>query len=44
MTPLIDPSRVETRPKLKDVLAEEAKVDQEELYQLAWQTLVKEKL
>ncbi|NLY72838.1 MAG: tRNA 4-thiouridine(8) synthase ThiI [Tissierellia bacterium] len=38
------PSRVETRPKLKDVLAEEAKVDQEELYQLAWQTLVKEKL
>lgn len=38
------PSRVETRPKLKDVLAEEDKLDQEGLYQLAWQTLVKEKL
>lgn len=38
------PSRVETRPKLKDVLAEEDKLDQEGLYRLAWQTLVKEKL
>ena len=38
------PESVATRPKLEDVLAEEAKVDMNALEELTWNTMVKERL
>ncbi|HHT19937.1 MAG TPA: tRNA 4-thiouridine(8) synthase ThiI [Tissierellia bacterium] len=38
------PAKVATRPKLADVLAEEAKVDMARLIEDTWQTLVREKI
>jgi thiamine biosynthesis protein ThiI len=38
------PSRVETSPTLGSILREEEKMDLDELFNLAWKTLVKEKI
>lgn len=38
------PSKVDPRPKLREILEEEAKIDQDLLFDLAWKTLVKEKI
>lgn len=38
------PSKVATRPKLADVLAEEAKLDMDALVEQTWKTIVREKI
>lgn len=38
------PEKVATRPRLEDVLAEEAKVDMDALEEMTWDTMIKEKV